>query len=61
MDTKLCSGRTHLCCRPASLEPLSSMLLSPELFVQRCCSTSLWGEKCVLTFALKLRSEQELK
>lgn len=47
--------------RPASLEPLSSMLLSPELFVQRCCSTSLWGEKCVLTFTLKLRSQQELK
>lgn len=47
--------------RPATLEPLSCMLLSPELFVQRSLSTSLWGEKCVLTFTLKLRSEQELK
>lgn len=36
-------------------------MLSPQLFVQRCQSISLWGEKCVLTFTLKLRSQQELR
>lgn len=47
--------------RPAQLEPLSGMRLGPEQFVLRVRSTSLWGEKCVLTFTLKKRSEQELK
>eukprot|EP00878_Enallax_costatus_P011620 GHUV01012129.1.p1 GENE.GHUV01012129.1~~GHUV01012129.1.p1 ORF type:complete len:337 (+),score=69.82 GHUV01012129.1:937-1947(+) len=47
--------------RPAELLPLSCMMLTPQLFLQRCQSTSLWGEKCVLTFTLKLRSEQELR
>lgn len=47
--------------RPAQLEPLSGMQLSPEQFMLRVRSTSLWGEKCVLTFTLKKRSEQEQK
>lgn len=47
--------------RPAVLEPLSGMRLGPGVFVLRVRSTSLWGEKCVLTFTLKRRSEQELK
>lgn len=47
--------------RPAQLEPLSGMRLSQEQFVLRVRSTSLWGEKCVLTFTLKKRSAQELK
>lgn len=45
--------------RPAQLEPLSGMRLGPEQYVLRVRSTSLWGEKCVLTFTLKKRSEQE--
>jgi hypothetical protein len=47
--------------RPAQLEPLSGMRLGPEQFMLRVRSTSLWGEKCVLTFTLKKRSEQEQK
>lgn len=47
--------------RPAQLEPLSGMRLGPEAFVLRVRSTSLWGEKCVLTLTLKKRSEQEQK
>jgi hypothetical protein len=47
--------------RPAQLEPLSGMRLGPESFVLRVRSTSLWGEKCVLTLTLKKRSEQEQK
>ena len=47
--------------RPAQLEPLSGMRLGPDSFVLRVRSTSLWGEKCVLTFTLKRRSEQEQK
>jgi hypothetical protein len=45
--------------RPAQLEPLSGMRLGSEQYVLRVRSTSLWGEKCVLTFTLKRRSEQE--
>lgn len=47
--------------RPAQLEPLSGMRLGPEQFMLRVRSTSLWGEKCVMTFTLKKRSEQEQK
>jgi hypothetical protein len=45
--------------RPAQLEPLSSMQLSRDAFVLRCRSTSLWGEKCVLTLTLRRRSLAE--
>ncbi|KAF8064536.1 hypothetical protein HT031_003336 [Scenedesmus sp. PABB004] len=47
--------------RPAELEPLSGMALGPDAYVQRARSTSLWGEKCVLTVTLKRRSEAELR
>jgi len=47
--------------RPAQLEPLSGMSLGPGVFMLRVRSTSLWGEKCILTFTLKKRSEQEQK
>jgi len=47
--------------RPAQLEPLSSMMVDDDQCVQRCLSTSLYGEKCVLTLTVKRRNEQELK